>query len=207
MAGKPLLQYTLEAATESTVVTDILLSSDNDEIIDFTQSFGIDVSYRRPPDLASDHASQIDTVLHGLHWWQETHGSIPDKMILLQPTSPLRLSSHIDGAVQQFEKSSVRTLISVHEMVEHPYECIHLQADGWDLLKRSGTQVFRRQDYQDKFYYINGAIYIAEIEYLREKRSFYQIGQSSLYVMEPEFGVDIDTLSDLQKAESIMKHN
>jgi CMP-N,N'-diacetyllegionaminic acid synthase len=64
--GKPLIHYTIEAAQASRYVTDIFLSSDDPDIIRYSESHGIKVPYKRPPELAEDGTTTINTVLHGL---------------------------------------------------------------------------------------------------------------------------------------------
>ena len=205
LAGKPLIQYTIDAAQGSKSVSDIFISSDDPEIIDFCESLGVNIPYRRPPELAMDHSSIIDAVLHTLDWLQQ-NARIPENVILLQPTSPLRTADDIDGAIELFLKTSMDSLISVHRMIEHPYECLKLENGGWGYLVKPATQATRRQDYQEDFFYINGAIYLAKTELLMRERTFIVEGVTGLYFMNPASGVDIDDIFDLKRAAFYLKH-
>ena len=91
-------------------------------------------------------------------------------------------------------------------MIEHPYECVKDTDAGWKFLDRPNEQVFRRQDYQNNFYYINGAIYLNKTLFLEKSKGFFFEGISSLYVMAPEYGVDIDEVNDLMRAEFYLNH-
>jgi CMP-N,N'-diacetyllegionaminic acid synthase len=201
LAGKPLIQYTIEAARSSQRHPDLFISSDDLEIIRFCRSLGVVVEYQRPPELAGDEAVIADAVIHALEWLREKKQPWPQAILLLQPTSPLRSVRDIDQAIDLFNAASADSLISVHRMLEHPYKCLELEEDGWRLLARPARRMTRRQEYDDKYYVINGAIYLTRTEFLLKERTFVPEGKSLLYVMDPARGVDIDTFQDLQRAE------
>ena len=90
LAGKPLIQYTLEAALASAHLDDVLLSTDDEEIAAFSARCGVTSGYRRPPELAGDDVPMIAAVEHGLAWYARECGVTPDEVLLLHPTSPLR---------------------------------------------------------------------------------------------------------------------
>lgn len=204
--GKPLIQYTIEAARNSRYINDIFLSSDDDDIIEFCKSLGISVPYKRPAELASDASPVIDAILHALDWLKNNNREIPDSIMLLQPTSPLRRSRHIDESIELFLSARTESLISVHKMTEHPYECLSLKKDGWEFLAKPSIAIIRRQDYKDEFYFINGAIYLVKTDFLIRKRVFFIEGKTILYFMDPTYGIDIDNTFDLQKAEFYMQN-
>ncbi len=203
--GKPLIQYTLEAAQKSSYVTDILISSDDAQIINFCEEFGIKVPYRRPVELATDEATMVDTIVHALGWLKENKFLIPETTLLLQPTSPLRTASHVDEAIELFVSGCADSLVSVHEMIEHPYECIRKKSNGWSYLAKPDIEVTRRQDYKEQFYYINGAIYMIRTDILLQEKTFVIEGKTMLYNMNPLCGIDIDDEDDIIRAEYINK--
>lgn len=202
--GKPLLQYTLDEAQRSQHITQLMMSSEDQAINDFARSVGVKVNYIRPQALAEDNTTTAQTVLHVLDWLEE-QGTLPDAIMLLQPTSPLRTSKEIDGAIEQFLASDKQSLLSVQKMKEHPYKCIQTSEDGWDYLAQPKEYVSRRQDYNDDYYVINGAIYIVTPEYLRKNGEFTTGGDSELFVMDSISGVDIDDLADVFQVESLLK--
>ncbi len=207
--GKPLIKYTIEAAQNSTKLDKIFLSSDDKEIINIAKECGINSEYTRPEKLATDKASTTDVVLDAICWLETHENYIPDIVVLLQPTSPLRTADDIDGAVEQFVNSRKDCLVSVHEMIEHPYECVgNIDKDDWQYLVKQDKKKTRRQDYKDKFYYINGALYLVDIGFLQKGKTFIQDLNTSFYIMPHDRGIDIDEYSDLKKAEFLMKsHN
>ncbi|TAN45249.1 MAG: acylneuraminate cytidylyltransferase family protein [Nitrospirae bacterium] len=198
--GKPLIQYTIEAAKKSRYINDIFVSSDDSEIIGFCESVGVSVPYRRPEELATDSSSIVDTLMHALDWMGKRK-ELPYVIMLLQPTSPLRTANNIDEAVELFVSDGAESLISVHRMVEHPYECLKVAAGGWEYLVRPEKEAFRRQDYNEDFYYINGAIYIVKTDFFIREKKFVLENRTKLYIMPPEKGVDVDDALGLKKAE------
>ncbi|MDQ6971947.1 MAG: acylneuraminate cytidylyltransferase family protein [Mariprofundaceae bacterium] len=205
LGGKPMIQHTIEAALGSRFVDDILISTDDQGVIDLARGLGLECRYKRPDGLAEDQTAMIDTVEHGLLWYEQDAGLMPDEMILLQPTSPLRTSADIDAAMESFRGEGSDTLISVHSMSEHPSECLVDTHDGWHYLSAPPEGAVRRQDFAENFYFVNGAIYIAKTDSLLESRQFVCRGKSTLYIMPRERGVDIDMPLDFALAEVIFR--
>ena len=91
-------------------------------------------------------------------------------------------------------------------MIEHPYECVcDIESDKWHYLAEQEKTATRRQDYKQSFYYINGAIYIVNVDFFKNEKVFIKSKDTSFYVMSHERGIDIDEYSDLKKAEFSMR--
>ena len=207
LCGKPLIQYTIEAAQKSKYVDEIFVSTDDYEIANFCRSMGVAVPYMRPPLLGEDDKDIVDVVIHALGWIQENRKQIPEDIILLQPTSPLRTSEDIDGAIEKFHLSKINSLVSINEMIHHPFECIKLTPDGWSFLQKPTNNAIRRQDYSEGFYFINGAIYIIKTNTLLSEKSFIIEGETDIYIMPKEHSVDIDSTFDLHIAEKFLTYS
>ena len=119
LGGKPLLQYTVERANESHLLTRIVLSSEDASIIATAQDLGLEVPFIRPATLASDQAKSIAVVQHAVAYFEE-QGVFFDAVCLLQPTSPFREKGFIDAAIEKFIQTGVDTLLSVLP-VPHEY--------------------------------------------------------------------------------------
>ena len=116
-AGKwPLIAWTITAAHNSVAIDKLILSSEDDEIIEIARGWGCDTPFKRPNDLAGDAAKSVDVALHAL---QELPGY--EYLILLQPTSPLRLSRDIDAAFALMIKHGATSCASVCEANQSPY--------------------------------------------------------------------------------------
>lgn len=202
--GRPLLQYTFDAATKSQYINHIMLSSEDAEIRSFAERNQIDVRYTRPGELATDEATTMDTVLDALDWL-EKQGELPDILVLLQPTSPLRTEHDIDRAVEYFLSEGLESLVGVQPMIEHPYKCMQTSSNGWQFLAKPDQPVSRRQDYQNNYFVINGALYIATPQWLRKHGDFVIEGQTKLFEMTTVSGIDVDDLSDIYQVEAHLK--
>ncbi len=205
--NRPLIWYTLRAAQAARSVTDILVSTDDDEIASVCEQTSVPVPYRRPAALAGDAAGMIETLVHALDWWRDRQGEDPDLVVLLQPTSPLRSADDIDGTVALLRESGRPSAVSVHEMAEHPMECLRVAGRAWTFLERPPAGAVRRQDYGARFHFVNGAVYAARPEFVRGRGTLMVEGEeTALYVMDRMRGIDIDDPEDLHLAEAILSH-
>lgn len=203
--AKPLLQYTFEAAQGAKSLQNIMLSTEDEEILHFANLHNIDTRYRRPAFLSSDTA-QTNDVVKDFVAWLERQNELPDILILLQPTSPLRSAEDIDRAVAQFLEQQADSMVSVHKMVEHPYKSMQADANGsWHYLAKPAKEVSRRQDYDENFYTINGALYLVRPEWFLDKGKLVVEGETKLFEMNPISGMDVDELVDVFKVEAYLK--
>ena len=203
---KPLIYYTIDAAKSSRYITDIFLSSDDPEIIRYSESLGIKTSYKRPSELSEDDTPTINTILHGLEWLKKNSPPLPETILLLQPTSPFRTPEDIDGAIEAYLSSTANSLVSVHTQVEHPFKCVESVGGKWSYLKQPLEKNQKRQDYPDNFYVINGAVYIVSSDFIFSRKTFVVENETMLYPLSPENGLDIDEPMDLKWAEFYMKN-
>lgn len=199
VAGKPLLAYTCQAALTAKTLTRVVVSTEDAEIASVAQHYGVDV-LARPLALASDEAPGIAPVLHALE-------ALPgyDYVVLLQPTSPLRLASDIDQAVSLCLKTPAPACVSLVEANENPHWMFWLEANQRlrPVLTEWGNMHARRQDLPTVFV-PNGAVYVAQSAWLLNTKSFYS-PETLAYVMPRERSLDIDTEADLQTLEFILK--
>ncbi len=158
----------------------------------------------RPADLAQDDTPGIEPVLHAAHWLNENDGYRPDLIMLLQPTSPLRIPEDIDRAIELIREKKADAVVSVTPVEEHPYLMKRIDGAGrmTDFIKLE-QPIDRRQDLPE-IYVLNGAIYLARYEVLVEQKTFYTDNTLSL-VMPVERSLDIDTPWDLYLADLILK--
>lgn len=198
--GRPLIAWTIGAAAEAEFVNRVVVSTDDDEIMEAARAWGGDVPFRRPSALASDTASSIDVVLHALD-------QLPgfDYVVLLQPTSPLRTAADIDAALKLAAASGAPSCVSVCEASQSPYWMYQLDNDGkLTPVLDSPLSLSRRQDLPP-VYVPNGAIYVARVDWLRRTRSFLG-GGSIAYPMPVERSLDIDTLEDFEQLNRTVNH-
>ncbi|NPV00492.1 MAG: acylneuraminate cytidylyltransferase family protein [Brevinematales bacterium] len=203
IAGKPLIVWSIESAKKSVYLDSVIVSTDNERIAAISEHAGAGVPFTRPDDLATDTARSVDVLLHAADWFAE-RGQRYDIIVCLQPTSPMRTAADIDNALRQMVESSARAIISVSEAEHLPQWSNTLPPDRCmkDFLPPEVINI-RRQNFP-VYYRLNGAVNIAETEYLRRRESF--IGDESYaYIMPRERSVDIDTEFDFKLAEYLLK--
>jgi CMP-N,N'-diacetyllegionaminic acid synthase len=203
LAGKPLIVHTLEAAQRSKVVSQIFVSTDDENIAACCVDHGVAVPYRRPPTLATDSSSTADAILHGLKWMDEQGTSCNLPIIVLQPTSPLRTGEDIDKAAAEFASKSAQSLVSVHTMQEHPFNCVEMTPKGLGLLAKPAYLPMPRQKFPNTYFAINGAIYITTRAFVEKFGGLFCEFNSISYEMDRRRGIDIDSPYDLVMAEAI----
>lgn len=205
LAGKPLIAWTIEAARAISELS-ILVSTDDEAIAQVAVDYGVATSYRRPAELASDTASSLDAILHGMNWCQ-AQGQVFDGILLLQPTSPLRTTQHIREAIAQWQQHPEQPLVSVCEPSHPPYLLFQEQGlQQWQRLVDL-PQGGRRQDMAQRFAQLNGAIYLQSVQRLQQGHGFFEEGRTQFYFMATQASVDIDTPLDLALARLLLSSN
>lgn len=198
-ADKPLIALTIEAALTARCVSKVVLSSDDDEIIDVARNYGCDVPFKRPESLASDTSSSVEVVCHAL---QELPGY--DYVVLLQPTSPLRNARDIDEAFELMVTMKAPACVSLKPVSESPYWMYQINGAGrLKTLIDSESAYGRRQDLPP-VYALNGAIYMAEVSWFLTSRTFIS-AETVGYIMPQERSLDIDTADDFLAFKAIVE--
>lgn len=204
--GKPLLAYTAEVALASRYLDGILVSTDDAEIKEVAQKYGLDVPFLRPTELAQDHTPTIAVVQHALEFLALA-GKKYDAVCLLQPTSPFRTVKFLDEAIQKFKSSDCDALISVRKVpVEYNPHWTFVKDSSGNLVIATGEQqiIPRRQELPDAFHR-DGSIYITRTEVIMQNHSL--LGRSTAYVESTdENHINIDTLSDWEQASMIAQN-
>jgi len=209
LAGKPLLYYTIKEALGSKLVTRIIVSSEDDEILNVARKVGgEDVVLRRPKKLAQDKVASLPVVQHAVKEIEAKDKIKFDYIVLLQATSPFVLSKDIDASLEKLIKTGADTVVSVCVVKEHYPIKIKKVIDD-KLVPYSSElreNIFRRQDLPLAFRR-NGAIYANTRETVMERNSLLGIeGECRPYIMPEERSVDINTMLDFQFADMLMKN-
>lgn len=197
--GKPLICYAIDEAMKSKFIDSILVTTDESEIAEISKKAGAEVIIR-PPALAQDESPVIDAIFHAL---DNIKGEKPDFIVLLQPTSPLREASDIDGAIQLFLDGRCDSLMSVCLAEHSPYWYYNIKNGLMTPLFDERFLEIRRQELPPA-YRLNGAIYIISPETLRKHKSFY-CNRTLPFVMTAKSSIDIDEEIDFQIAELLMR--
>ena len=198
-AGKPLIQWTIEAVQESRIATRLVVTTEDAEIAETAKRAGAEVPFVRPAHLAADESSVLDVVLSALDWFALHEQWVPKEVCLLQPTSPLRHASDLREAAELLDSSGADAVVSVRLAQENPFWMKTADAAGRLHGLLEAPESLRRQDLPP-VYLLNGAIYLTKTAALRRHRTFLPPDTVG-YVMPMERSVDIDEESDWQRAE------
>jgi CMP-N-acetylneuraminic acid synthetase len=200
LKGHPLIAYTIMAAQKASLLTDYLVSSEDEEIVEVARSYGAPTPFIRPPYLATDSVRNIDVVMHAMEYMEKLNGLKYDILILLQPTCPIRNPDHIDKAVTLLSESSLDTVVSI----KGPYK----KRDP--ILKRIRNGILEAYcDNEDPaeiepFYLYNASIYGVKRDYFVRENKLISTKQVPL-IMDEYHSIDIDTDLDFFIAENYLK--
>ena len=199
LAGKPLVQHSIEFALSLADAADVCVTSDDDAVLTIAAQCGIPHPLRRPDALASDTAGSREVMLHALDTYAE-RGMNYDAIVLLQPTSPMRRKQDAEAMLSMFT-DDVDLVVSVREAHDNPYFNL-FEEDAQGMLHLSKPSEFTRRQDCPKVYAYNGSIYIIRASRLREQplSSFTRIRK---YVMSAECSIDIDGEMDWRMAELV----
>jgi len=198
LAGNPLIAWTIEEAQKSKYIDRLILSSEDQEIIEVAKTYGCEVPFVRPDELASDSCPGIEVILHAV---EQSPGYT--HVLLLQPTSPLRTVGHIDSFIEQFQDDQVKCSVSVTTPDKHPMWTFSMDEDNHLQPFFQGEIPTNRQQLP-KAYALNGALYMAQIPWLKQNRSFLTV-ETKGFDMPPEVSLDIDSEMDFFICECIMQ--
>lgn len=200
LCGKPLIAYSIDVARAFTDDENICVSTDSEEIKQVVEEYGLKVPFLRPDYLATDTATTNDVLLHAVEFY-EKQGKHYSKLLLLQPTSPLRKVEEVKGAIALY-RNDIDMVVSV--MKSHaPAVLCNDNQDGYVELvynkKAQGRQSL------PTLYEFNGAIYVINVESLKNK-GLAGFDKRIKYVMPKESSIDIDDIFDFMLVETIMKN-
>ena len=205
--GYPLIAYSIAAAKQSKLVSRVIVSTDDEEIASIAREFGAETPFIRPAELAQDETLDLPVFTHALEWLDKNESYQPDLLVQLRPTSPLRPPALIDQAIEAMlahpEADSVRGVVSAGQ---NPHKMWRLNEDGsmQALLSVDGVKEAYNAPRQalPSIYWQTGHIDVIRRSTIQEKDSMSGNHIWPIHI-DAAYAVDIDTLSDLGRAEAI----
>jgi CMP-N-acetylneuraminic acid synthetase len=202
LAGKSLVQRAFDCAVGSGVVDRVVLSTDDPEIADAARAFGLEVPFLRPAEFARDESPMMDVAVHALTTLAGS-GYVPDALLLLQPTSPLRRPEHIREAVALLDGNDA--VCSVYALPQGlcPHYLMKITDDGFlDFVLPEGARITRRQDVPPA-YKRDGTIFLTRTPVVVQQRSFY--GRRCVpLLIAPDEVLNIDDPAEWAEAERVL---
>ncbi|HCI04369.1 TPA: cytidylyltransferase [Patescibacteria group bacterium] len=208
LGGFPLIAYSIAAAKLSKKINRVIVDTDNEEIAGISKKFGAEIPYLRPKEFATDTSTDFDFMNHSIEWFRKNEKEIPDFIVHLRPTTPLREPSHIDEAIEKIIINKKATsLRSGYEMRESPYKLFGIKNDFfiglflkdkrpeyWNLPRQAFPPVYQPDGYVD--------IIIPKFVIKNKKLH----GNKILAYKSPDTG-EIDKMEDLKFAEFNLQKN
>ena len=207
IGDKPMIEYTFDASRKSKLLDEVLLSTNDLEIIELGKKNKINVPFVRPEELALDDTSMVDVIDHALKNFNQNYGYFPSYFILLSPTSPFRDNIDIDNAIIKFLESGKDSLVSVCSVTQHPAECVSFDKnEKLEFIKFDNMNLSSGRQSYKPYYFIDGAIYICKTNAFYDKFLNKKIlfdNDSSLYKLKNSHSIDINDPYDLILARAL----
>lgn len=202
LCGKPLIAWTIEQAFASGVADRVFVSTDSEQIAQVARGCGAEVPFLRPAELATATAGKLPVILHLVAWVEANAGAV-ERIVDLDPTSPLRDVQDIRACKAMLD-GDADLVITGYESDKNPYfNMVERKADGgFERVCLPPAEVLGRQA-APKVYAMNASIYAWRRAALRE--SLWQAGRIRLHAMPRERSIDIDAPIDFELVELLMK--
>ena len=205
LSSKPLIAWAIHHAQAVKRIRRVIVSTDSEEIASVARKYGAEVPFLRPPELAQDDSPELNSWKHALDYIQQEENQLPDVMVSVPVTAPLRLPIDIENCLDLYSRAKPDVVVTVTDAHRSPYfNMIKKNKDGTvGLVIPPDKAVSRRQDVPDVFDMTTVA-YAVDPQYIMESDSIF--GGRVMAVHVPvERSIDIDTLLDFQIAEHLMR--
>jgi CMP-N,N'-diacetyllegionaminic acid synthase len=200
LAGKPLVSWTIDFAKKSNKFIDILVTTDDIDILDISKKSKVLAPWLRPQSLSGDSATTFDTIIHALDWYEKEKGVV-DGVFLLQPTSPFRNMNTLNRFIDLFYQNQLNTIISVSPAKSHPAWCFEIHNGILKSILNPAELNKRSQDLNE-VYEINGAYYLFSPANIRKNKSLFCESMIPMIIKSEFESLDIDTIWDWVIAEA-----
>ena len=204
LGGKSLIAWSIEHAIAVKRIERVIVSTDSEEVASVARQYGAEVPFIRPKELARDDSPEWLAWRHALNYLRETTGALPEVMVSVPTTAPLRLSIDIENCLDEYEKSNADIVITVTDAHRNPsFNMVKTNVDGTvGLVNPPQSAIARRQD-APVVYDMATVCYVANPEFVMTHNSIFE-GRVKAVQIPVERAIDIDTLLDFQIAESLL---
>ena len=201
LGGKPLIAWSVEHALAVKRIERVIVSTDSEEIAAVAREHGAEVPFIRPAELSRDDSPEWLAWRHALNYLRETMGVLPEVMVSIPTTAPLRLPIDIENCLNEYEKGDADIIITVTDAHRSPYfNMVKTNADGTvGLVNPPQSVIARRQD-SPIVYDMATVCYVASPECVMTNNAIFEGHVKAVHV-PTERAIDIDTLFDFQMAE------
>lgn len=208
----PLLAYSILAAKQSKLINRITVNTDSEQIAEIAKHYNAEIPFMRPAELAQDLSTDLDVFKHQLEWMKNTEGYVPDIVVQLRPTSPVRFANWIDEAIEKLISSDADSIRVVTESPLTPFKMwlINNNNDGAMEPLVSVKNIIEpynqpRQSLPIVYWQI-GTLDVIKTKTILEGGSM--SGKKILsYIVDKKYAIDIDDVASFYKAEELIQYN
>ena len=211
LLGHPLIAYSIKAALDSEKINRVIVSTDSEEIADTARSYNAEVPFLRPAEFAQDMSTDMEVFIHALEWLKNNEDYVPDILVHLRPTSPVRLANEIDICIDKLIASNADSLRIVTPAPCTPYKMWTINKDN-EFMEPLLTLKDVKEPYNEprqrlpKTYWQVGILDVIRTNTILEKKSL--SGDKILsHIVPNEFSVDIDDMQSFKKAAEVISNN
>jgi N-acylneuraminate cytidylyltransferase len=204
LAGKPLIAWSIEQALSIKRIDRVIVSTDSYEIATVAKNYGAEVPFIRPAELSGDHAPELLAWRHALNFLNEHEGMLPEIMLSIPATAPLRLAIDLENCLDEFSKGDADIVITVTDAYRNPwFNMVKMNSDGLvNLVMEPTAAITRRQDAPVVFDMATVA-YVASSDFIMKHTEIFS-GKVRAVKIPSERAIDIDTLFDFELAEFLI---
>ena len=202
--GKPLIAWSIQHAQAVKRISRVIVSTDSQEIAAVAQQYGAEAPFIRPAELAQDNSPEWLAWRHALDYLRETTDMLPEVMVSVPATAPLRLPLDVENCLDEYEGGGADIVITVTDARRSPYfNMVTINADNTvHLVSPPQLPLISRQQ-APVVYDMTTVCYAASTEFVMTHNSIFE-GRVKAVHVPPARGLDIDTLLDFQIAESVL---
>ena len=204
LAGKPLLQYTAEAALSAKRLARVILSTEDTEIAEVGRRCGLEVPFMRPKELAQDDTPTLPVLQHAVRAL-ENLGERYDAICLLQPTAPLRQPQDIDACIALMAETNADCVLTMLPVpAEHNPHWVYFRDDqGFLRLSTGEAAPIPRRQLLPPAFHREGSVYVTRRDVLMDQNSLYGTKVAG-YLLDASRSVNLDTMDDWARAEAML---
>jgi len=202
--GKPLIAWSIQHAQAVKRISRVIVSTDSQEIAAVAQQYGAEAPFIRPAELAQDDSPEWLSWRHALNYLRETTDMLPEVMVSVPATAPLRLPLDVENCLDEYEGGGADIVITVTDARRSPYfNMVTINADNTVRLVSPPQLPLISRQQAPVMYDMTTVCYAASTEFVMNHNSIFE-GRVKAVRVPPARGLDIDTLLDFQIAESVL---
>jgi N-acylneuraminate cytidylyltransferase len=206
LEGKSLLQRAIETALEAPEIERVIVSTDSEEIAEKSLFHGAEVPFMRPKHLATDESPELLSWKHALEQLMQIEGAMPERLVSIPTTAPLRIAEDISGCIRVFEETNADLTIVTSQAGHNPYFNM-VEVNGQQSIQvpmLASHPATRRQD-SPLVHDITTVTYVAKSSYVLACKNLFQ-GKVQHFEVPTERAIDIDSELDLQIAGFLLRN-